>query len=709
MRHSLIAVILLSLLLTQARGQSGPQLTQSSVAGGGGVSTQGSTRVEGTIGQPSAGRSSGGAFTLYGGFYAPSQAPSVQTVSRASANPATQNSSVSYVVTFNEPVTGVDATDFQLTTSGLTGAYVTGVMGSGATYNVTVNTGTPSSAGATLRLDVVDDDTVVDSGGEPLGGAGAGNGAFTSGEVYTVNPITSRVNNAKLLEPTSGTAQMLFTVSLSTPAPAAGVTLSYATASGGANPATGGAACGGTADYLSVPPTPLTFSSGQQVKTVPVTVCSDSNNSESNETLTLTISSPSDGSITNAAATGTITTAEAAGSFLISELRTRGAGPAPGGGDDADDDFVELYNNTTSELVVTSSDGSAGYGVFKMGSDCSAAPVLVGVIPNNTKIPARGHYLLTGSTYSLADYGGTGAAAGDGPLTSDIEDDRNVAVFSTASVANVSTSNRLDAVGFGTNTSSVCAVMREGANLAPVGAAGADVQGSYFRKECDYLNGVPCKSNGYPKDSNSNSADFMFADTNMTSIAGVTRRLGAPGPENLSSPIRRDDAGVLTPLLDATVDASLPPNRVRNTTPGDPNTSAAGTLDIRRRIQNTTANTITRMRFRVIDLTTGPTPPTGTADLRGITTPLPIPVINIMDAATCAAAPGSPSPPCSVTVQPTALETPPAQAKGGGYNSTFTVDIPGGLAPGASVDVNFKFGVMQTGSFHFYFVVEALP
>jgi methionine-rich copper-binding protein CopC len=525
----------------------------------------------------------------------------------------------------------------------------------------------------------------------------------------TVTPVKAiyiRANDAKLAEPASGTAQMLFTVSLSTPAPATGVTVSYATADG---TATGGAACGGTADYLSVPPTPLTFSSGQQVKTVPVTVCSDSNNSESNETLTLTISSPSDGSITNAAATGTITTAEAAGSFLISELRTRGAGPAPGGGDDADDDFVELYNNTTSELVVTSSDGSAGYGVFKMGSDCSAAPVLVGVIPNNTKIPARGHYLLTGSTYSLADYGGTGAAAGDGPLTSDIEDDRNVAVFSTASVANVSTSNRLDAVGFGTNTSSVCAVMREGANLAPVGAAGADVQGSYFRKECDYLNGVPCKSNGYPKDSNSNSADFMFADTNMTSIAGVTRRLGAPGPENLSSPIRRDDAGVLTPLLDATVDASLPPNRVRNTTPGDPNTSAAGTLDIRRRIQNTTANTITRMRFRVIDLTTGPTPPTGTADLRGITTPLPIPVINIMDAATCAAAPGSPSPPCSVTVQPTALETPPAQAKGGGYNSTFTVDIPGGLAPGASVDVNFKFGVMQTGSFHFYFVVEALP
>ena len=52
-----------------------------------------------------------------------------------------------------------------------------------------------------------------------------------------------------------------------------------------------------------------------------------------------------------------------------------------------------------------------------MGADCNAAPVLIAVIPNGTVIPARGHYLLVGSSYSLADYGGTGAAAGDQTLT----------------------------------------------------------------------------------------------------------------------------------------------------------------------------------------------------------------------------------------------------------------------------------------------------
>ena len=96
------------------------------------------------------------------------------------------------------------------------------------------------------------------------------------------------------------------------------------------------------------------------------------------------------------------------------------------------DDFVELYNNTDSPLTVAASDASAGYGVYKMGADCNAAPVLIATIPNGTVIPARGHYLLVGSQYSLADYGGTGAAAGDQTLTSDIESDRNVAVFSTA-------------------------------------------------------------------------------------------------------------------------------------------------------------------------------------------------------------------------------------------------------------------------------------
>src|SRR5205814_1040678 len=164
----------------------------------------------------------------------------------------------------------------------------------------------------------------------------------------------------------------------------------------------------------------VNFAAGERVKTVSVNVCADSTPSEPDETLLLNISSPSSGNITDSQATGTITT-NAPGTFLISELRTRG--PAGAG-----DDFVEFYNNTNSPLTVASSDASAGYGLYKMGADCNATPVLIATIPNGTMIPARGHYLVVGSAYSLANYGGSGAAAGNQTMTSDIEDDHNVAV-----------------------------------------------------------------------------------------------------------------------------------------------------------------------------------------------------------------------------------------------------------------------------------------
>src|SRR5687767_15918284 len=92
-----------------------------------------------------------------------------------------------------------------------------------------------------------------------------------------------------------------------------------------------------------------------------------------------------------------------------------------------------------------------------MGADCDATPVLLGTIPNGTTIPARGHYLLTGSAYSLGSY-----AAGDQTLISDIGDDQNVAVFSTANVSNLSTVTRLDGVGFGANFNSSAAVAAGG-------------------------------------------------------------------------------------------------------------------------------------------------------------------------------------------------------------------------------------------------------
>jgi len=110
--------------------------------------------------------------------------PTVVSSLRVNPTPTTANS-VDFTVTFSESVTGVDTSDFSLTTTGsITGASVTGVSGTGAIYTITVSTG---SGNGSLRLDVADDDSIIDGVGNPLGGAGAGNGNFTSGEVYIVN------------------------------------------------------------------------------------------------------------------------------------------------------------------------------------------------------------------------------------------------------------------------------------------------------------------------------------------------------------------------------------------------------------------------------------------------------------------------------------------------------------------------------------------
>jgi hypothetical protein len=94
---------------------------------------------------------------------------------------------VSFIVKFSTSVTGVSSSapfdDFALTVTGIMGASISSVSGSGDTYTVTVNTG---AGNGTIRLDVTDDDSIRDSNNYPLGGYGSGNGNFSNGETYTI-------------------------------------------------------------------------------------------------------------------------------------------------------------------------------------------------------------------------------------------------------------------------------------------------------------------------------------------------------------------------------------------------------------------------------------------------------------------------------------------------------------------------------------------
>ena len=105
------------------------------------------------------------------------------SIVRANSNP-TNGASVDYTATFSEAVAGVDSSDFALTTTGVSGASITGVTGLDAIWTVTVDTG---SGDGTIRLDVVDDDSISAGPSDPLGEFGAGNGNFTAGEIYDVD------------------------------------------------------------------------------------------------------------------------------------------------------------------------------------------------------------------------------------------------------------------------------------------------------------------------------------------------------------------------------------------------------------------------------------------------------------------------------------------------------------------------------------------
>ncbi len=103
--------------------------------------------------------------------------PAVQTITRVNPTP-TALTSVDFTVTFSESVTGVDLSDFTLTTSGVSNVTVSGISGTGSVYTVTVNTG---SGNGTIRLDVVNDNSIKDAVLNPLAAG------FTSGQSYTVS------------------------------------------------------------------------------------------------------------------------------------------------------------------------------------------------------------------------------------------------------------------------------------------------------------------------------------------------------------------------------------------------------------------------------------------------------------------------------------------------------------------------------------------
>lgn len=408
--------------------------------------------------------------------------------------------------------------------------------------------------------------------------------------------------------------------------------------------------------------------------------------------------------------------APAAGDILISQFRTRGEGTTPPGSDGAADEFVELYNNTDQNITLVDAIPGAdptsptGAGWRFSGAQGAAESTFI-VLPQTLSsagpvaLPPRGHFLISvqpttpspvGNTYSLATYPtGTGiTASGSANVSINpasatagfLPDDVGLAVFSTAAAL---TANRLDSVGYSSVTA---ADYREGAGLAPAAGITTAGQHAWVRRT----------ASGRPQDSNNNLADFVLVSTTGTTIDGVASTLGAPGPQRgptmtayttTSSPIDHL-ADIPASLIDPLQNSISPPNQVRDTTAVA--NGALGTVKIRRRFTNNTGLPIVALRFRVFKVPTLVGGAAAGADLRLLASPAQ--TITLTDTTT-------------VTAQALAVQTPAAQALGGGLNSSANAGVVTTTAPlanGASVVVEFNLGVQVDGAYRFHVVPEAL-
>lgn len=409
--------------------------------------------------------------------------------------------------------------------------------------------------------------------------------------------------------------------------------------------------------------------------------------------------------------------APTAGQILISEFRTRGLGNGPSGEGSADE-FIELYNNTDQSITIvdavpgadpTSPTGAGWRLAVAQGANETTFVVLSQTAGTTgpTALPPRGYFLIatqpvapnpSGNSYTLAPYPtGVGISSSGvpnvsinpvSPAVGFMPDDGGLAFYSSSTGL---PAHRMDSVGFSSMTNSD---YKEGTGLSPAGGITTNSQHSWVRN----------LSNGKPKDTNDNAADFVLVDTTAATFNGVAATLGAPGPQRgpvasaftvSSSPIEHN-ANMPATLVDPMQGSAVAPNRVRDLTPVA--NGANGTLKIRRRFTNNTGLPIVALRYRVVAITTltGTPIPPGQADLRVLDSPNQ--TITLTDKST-------------VFVRALTLQTPAVQVNGGGLNSSLGegfITTSTRLLNGESTVVEFNLGVQVPGTFRFYVNVEAL-
>lgn len=388
------------------------------------------------------------------------------------------------------------------------------------------------------------------------------------------------------------------------------------------------------------------------------------------------------------------------GQILISEFRYNGpnaAGQDPTG---QGDEFVELYNNTDGPLNLE------GYRLLFGRSGVPDIQTFYG----DFVVPARGHFLFASSDFSLCsysvgiNYGGQcspGARPDEGGEKTVLKGSQALPNNSRKSLnTNAPNSVNDEAYSYLQRDQSVTLALptgriglidsvaftgnfidyREGTPLSPAGIQGGTGTPQYsFVRRNDAM--------GRPIDTNDNRNDFVLVSNTGADVAsaGIPTILGMPSPQGIGAPITTN--GMAGSYIDPVVGSAAAPNRVRI---GSGN---SGSLKIRRRLTNNTGRTIHNVRLTIYDITTLGTPVAiaPQADLRAVT--------STDESAQTSFGP--------VALRGTTLELGNMQSAGGGFNSSYSVLLPaGGLAPGASVDLQFQLNVVLNGRFRFFVNVD---
>ncbi len=336
------------------------------------------------------------------------------------------------------------------------------------------------------------------------------------------------------------------------------------------------------------------------------------------------------------------------GEVIINQFRLSGPG-GPG------DQYAELYN--------------AGPAVSLAGFTLAASSGAAVTAPASAPVLPTGHaYLIAGGAYSLS-----AVAAAD-----------------------------LSATSLGSAGLQVTAPDGPGTVTDAAGSAGASA-GFITGTPLAALSGTPAdqyawvrlEARGLPANTGSNASDFQLVSTTGGVVGGVQSTLGSPSPLGSGSPSQAN--GIMeSALLDPAKAASAAPNFVY--VKGSP-----GTLTIRRTITNGSSGTITSAELRFTSLSEAngapepgvTTQPRHPAALRLVNPATPTSQVTITGGRV-------------VTVQNLSVDPPASASPGGGLDTTLTIPLPGGLAPGASVSIALTFAVDHGGTYWFGYDTDAL-